>query len=42
MITTIAFIAYPVSHLERAPAFPLDCLDRSFSLPMTAAEAGCL
>jgi len=28
MITTIAFIGYPISHMERAPAFPLDCLDR--------------
>jgi len=41
MITSIAFIAYRVSNMERSPAFRLGCLDR-LPPPMTAAEAGCL
>ena len=40
MITTIAFIADPVSHMERTPAFPLDCPDHPFTpIPVVGEQA---
>lgn len=31
MITSITLIAYPVSHMEQVPAFPVDCFDHPSS-----------